>query len=182
MSKLPEGVSNEDVERALRDAHRYAVSRTRRCPALAEIATDAAVDEIVWRLPRFDEGRGDPFGAFVAASVKLFVGRAIARSAEKHATRPTHVDLDDTPVAAPNRSTHDDGRDVQLPEAVQELPAELRDSVRLFYLDGFDLRDIGLLMGCTMETVRRRLKLAARALSADVARPERKSGAKRMLR
>lgn len=47
-------------------------------------------------------------------------------------------------------------------------------------VDGFNLRDCGLLLGCSQNTVKRRLVQAAELLAPGRMRPERKKGTKRL--
>lgn len=181
---LPDGVTDADVERVLKAAHQEADRRTRHMPALRELATDAATDGVCWALRRYSADRGS-FEAFALTTVRSFIWKQVSASATKHKNRPVVVELGDELrdiLAAPDRSEHYTERDFVLPENVAALPPDLRDAVRLFHIDKYDLRDIGLLMGCTMETARRRLLQAAKALGGELARPERAAGAKRNIR
>jgi DNA-directed RNA polymerase specialized sigma24 family protein len=182
MATLPECVTEADVRRVLRIAHSIAERRARKVPALIEVATDAATDAVVWALQRYTPDRG-PFDSFALAAARKFIWRAIEREAIQFAAGRRHVELNEDTVTAPTRSSHDDGRDVQLPESVRELPPDLRDTVRFFFLDRYDIRDCGLLLGCGHETVRARLKRAAELLADDqrVHRPHT-AGRRRMRR
>ncbi|MDB5314059.1 MAG: hypothetical protein JWO38_8261 [Gemmataceae bacterium] len=66
---------------------------------------------------------------------------------------------------------------------LRDLPADLRDTVRFYHIDGFSLDEIALLTGVAKETARSRLRKATEALAADdAARPMRQEHTKHMVR
>lgn len=152
-----------------------------------DAARDGATNGIMWALRNWNAAKaGDGgFEAFASKGFRRFVGRALAHLARSLHSRPNVVSLS---------GLEDAGREVEivakavasgaipLPEAVQELPEELRSAVRLFYVDRLTLRECGLLLGCAPDTVQERLKRAAVALAPDQPRPVRPAGEKRMLR
>jgi len=167
----------QEIASAYSSALKHAERRAPRPFELTETARDAATDAVMWALRAWQSGRGASFETFTMSAVRRFVDRAIKQSANRFHSRPVISELTEG-IAA---------RDVQagsfpLSLAVQELPDDLRHTVRLFHVDKFDLRDIGHLMGCSMETARTRLAKAARLLGDGAPRPRRMTGEKRFKR
>ncbi len=135
----------------------------------ADAAKDAATDAVVWALSRYDPRLGS-FEAFALSAVRRFVGRKIKVLNRKAATRPAVGELtEEMPAVNPDRFEA-----IALGVSIRELPDDLRDTVRLFYIDRYTMRDCGLLLGCALATVRKRLRRAARIL--DAGRPNSRYG------
>ena len=64
---------------------------------------------------------------------------------------------------------------------LRDLPADLRDAVRLYLIDGYTMEEAGLLMGASTATFRDRLKAAAVELNPGVAIPRREKHRKQLL-
>lgn len=184
-----ERVSEADVIAAYQWAERYAVRRAGVVDELREVARDAATMAVFWARDHFREERAPRgFPPFAKSAVKRRVWRAIQRHAQHHHRRPSVVSL-----AACEWDVEGDGPELEsrpggvgtiaLPEAVADLPPDLRDAVRLFYIDRFTQREGALLCGCSQWLFRQRLREAARLLGTGLERPAvRSAGAKRMVR
>lgn len=166
-------VSDDELRSVLALAHRFAAGRA-RIDAQREAAQDAATDAIVRAVRDWNPQRG-PFKAFAMWLVAHEVKKRLKRRAERHAEQPTvepitaatHLIASPLPAAG----------EVPMSHELRDLPPDLRDAVRFYYTDGFDLRECGLLLGCSAETVRARLERAAVMLAPDGATlPTRKKG------
>lgn len=178
--QLPEGVTEADVAKALTEGQRYAKRRARNSAKLAEVAGDAVTDALVWSIQVFDPSRGVRFSSFVSKAVERFVWRKIGQSAKRFHEGPTHCELNEN-IPAPKRAlVGGDGTGLSLD--ARELPGDLRDTVRFFYVDRFDVRECAMLLGCSSETIRDRLRRAAKALAGDDCDVQRvrKAGEKRV--
>ncbi len=175
--------TEDQIEKALRLAQGFAVSASRgMCGNLREAALDSATDAIMWAFKHWAPSSGG-FEAFAASVVRTWIPRTITQERRRFAASPAHVELREE-LAAPALKEHDDGRDFNLPESIQRLPDELRDLVRLFYVDRFTLRECALLFGIGPETARVRLKRAAELLAGEDTHLKRirRSNEKRMIR
>lgn len=150
---------------------------------MRDAAHDGATNGIMWALANHDPDKGT-FGPFAGRAVRRFVGRAVVKLSQKLSTRPRVVSLslpdDAGEMELAGRDV--DAGDIQLSERARELPKQLQDVVRLFYVDRFPMRDCALLLGCSADTVHERLKRAADLLAAGEPRPVRPAGTKRMTR
>ena len=157
---------------------RYARRRAPWPDTLTEKAIDAGTDGVLWARANYFAKRGT-FAAFAAAAVKRFVTSCLRHEASKFRNQPTRQGLHE---GIPARQISDNGAEVPLPLAVRDLPADLRDVVRFFYVDRFDIRECSLLLGIHRETVRARLKEAAARLAEDLPEQQRpkRAGEKRM--
>jgi RNA polymerase sigma factor (sigma-70 family) len=173
--------SDAEVARVLKMAQRFANRRAWK-GELGEAAQDAATDAIMWSLKNYDPSRGATFEAFALAAVRSFVHRHIGQRSKQLATRPEVAAIHDL-IPASERQCHDNGNDYLLPDGVADLPHELRDVVRFFYVDRFDLHEISLLMGTSKETARLRLKEAAKILGrGEKVHRELSTGSRRLRR
>jgi DNA-directed RNA polymerase specialized sigma24 family protein len=182
------------TEREISDAYTFALNHAERQaprPAeLTEAARDAATDAVLWAIKNFKPALGE-FGPFVRAAVRRIVRFGVAKKRRKLGRRPLVFglpmwDSDSYPQDVVGdeldaRPVHGVG-EIELPLSVRELEPELRDAVRLFYVDRFGLRECALLLGVSLETVRRRLARAARLLGQGSDPPRRGTGEKRMTR
>lgn len=66
------------------------------------------------------------------------------------------------------------------PLTIADLPEELAFTVRLFVVDGYTLRDCGMLLGVSHDTVARRLREAAKLLAPGRIAPVPRSGQRRL--
>lgn len=137
------------------------------------VAHDAMTDGLMWAIANHDQKRGE-FGSFARRVIRLTVSRHLAKARRRpeHLSLPEVLEAGNLPAAGP----------VPLPSAINDLPPDLRDAVRLFYLDGLSLRECALLLGCCMQTVRARLAKAAAMLDPDAEARPRRNGEKRMVR
>lgn len=167
--------TDTEIAEAYTRALAHAAGVGRRFPALAELALDAATDGVLWAAQHYNRAVG-PFVAFAGAAVRRFVGRALHKAADKRRDKPTVGTITDDLAA---RETPAAG-EVPLSATIRDLPDDERDAVRLFMLDGYNLRDCGFLLGCSPETVRTRLRQAAERLAPNAARPARGNGERRL--
>jgi RNA polymerase sigma factor (sigma-70 family) len=142
----------------------------------------------LWAADHYRPCEGGDFQGWARSCVRLIVRRAVSVAAARFHRRPTHIPIDALPDDGDGRGAadgvhlearRDDGASL-LPLELSDLPPDLRDAVRLFYIDNFDLRECGLLLGCSMETVRQRLSRAARILCPHATPPARRNGEKRL--
>jgi DNA-directed RNA polymerase specialized sigma24 family protein len=171
----------------------YAKRRAPGPDELTECAIDAATDGVMWAIGHYSAEKAPKgFLPFAAAAVSKWVWRKVSEHAKRHAERPGVVSFDsladdgtDAPAAYAGEWLEDNKRslgNVPLPAILADLPDDLLAAVRFFYVDKYDLRECGLLLGCEMETVRRRLKAAADILGDDLPARARRNGEKRMVR
>lgn len=170
--------TDAEIEEAYRLALAYAKRRAPRPDELTECAIDGATSGVMWAIEHFDPTRGGGFMGFCASAVKRFVWRATELHARRYHNRPGTDGLPDDLAA---REQYGVGV-IPIPSAVADLPTDLRDAVRFFYIDRFDLRECGLLLGVAPETVRQRLSHAARILGAGLIPRRRGTGEKRLKR
>ncbi|QJW92939.1 sigma-70 family RNA polymerase sigma factor [Frigoriglobus tundricola] len=168
--QVPDEVFATAYEAAMRHA-KYRASRRRDCD---DIITDAAVDGLLWA--RANCTSAESFPAFAATCVRRFVWRKLAKASEKRARRPEHVELSDATraVAKPVAPVR--------PLLIDDLPEDIAFAVRLFFTDGYSLRDCGLLMNKSPNTVDLMLKKAAELLAPGRIKPFRPTGQKRLTR
>lgn len=169
-------VDDETLRTTLNLAHKYAAKRA-HTDERREEAIDAATDGIMRALENYDAGRG-PFLAYAMSIVRLEVFNRLRRHGNKAARRPLMTQLSEEFQAGEDAQP---AGEVPMSAELKDLPEDLRDAVRFYHIDGFDLRDCGLLMGCSAETVRQRLHRAAELLAPDAAeKPDRQPGERRM--
>jgi DNA-directed RNA polymerase specialized sigma24 family protein len=159
-------VPDDVLSTILTQAHRWAAGQG-RTEEEREVAVDAATDAIVKALESFDPTRGD-FGTWALLHVRPKVHQRIGRHRARFHGRPAVGQMPDE-FDAEARDLPSAGR-VPMTADLRDLPADLRDAVRFFYIDGFSLRDCGLLLGCSHHEVRARLAQAA-GLLADQPAP-----------
>jgi DNA-directed RNA polymerase specialized sigma24 family protein len=156
-------LAGEVYDRALT----YATESARGRDDLAEVLRDAATDAIMRALDRFQVGAGD-WQSYAMAAVRRGVQHAKRLAAKRRARRPLVAGLgDDDP---PDRRTTAEGGRVPMSADLRDLPTELRDTVRFYFIDRYSLIDTGLLMGCHHEEVRIRLRRAAEMLRGGATR------------
>ncbi len=153
----------------------WAMAHARRAcrPAARDGAVDAAVDAVLWAVANFDPVRGE-FGPFARAVVRKSVRWAAVRAAARPDVVPL-LDCHPAPPVTPDVA-------VGLPIAVRELPPDLRDAVRFFFVDRLSLAECGLMCGVSHITIRNRLFKAARVLGDDRVPAGVGDGAKRLRR
>ncbi len=182
---MPEYVmpTDDELRRALDAAQRFAMKRASRPHELAEAARGAAVESVVWASKRYDPTRTGKFGGdkgFVGFALSVaykWVHREVRRYQARQHVRPAHEEISEAVPARP-----DPEGSSCIPLSLLELPDDLRDAVRLFYIDRFDLRECALLLGIGRETVRARLKQAAEILGQGMPLRRRQAGNRRLLR
>ena len=168
-------IPDDEMREAYSWALDHAAIATRgRSADLTEAASDAATDGVMWARDNYDPAKGD-FGAFAASAVRRCVGRAIMAHVQRD--RPTVVSLDDEGC----RNELAAARDASTPPlTIADLPDDLAFCVRLYMVDGFNLRDIGLLTGSGPNAVQRKIRQAAALLAPGRMAPVRKAGARRL--
>lgn len=172
-------MSDDELAKAYRLALNYAKRQAgSHGDETAEALQDAATDGVMNARDRFDPARCTAgFGPFCMAVVKTRVRRAQRRLADRRRREPSHSPL---PEDFPARELPAAGGVPMTPD-LRDLPPDLRDTVRLVYVDGYSYEDAGLLLGVSNFTVSERLRRAAHMLAPDGAeRPERRPKEKRV--
>lgn len=176
--RLMPAVADAELADLLDAAHGYARRQAGQNHELAEVLIDAATDGLCRAHRQFDPVRG-AWKAFAWRVIKSEVRVAVRRYRDRKAARPGFGPLPDIDPAA--RTLPSAGA-IPLPAVVRDLPADLRDAVRFYYVDGHDLEDTGLLMGCGKDLVRKKLAEAAAMLAPDLDAPTRTKGTRRLER
>lgn len=177
---IPEDVMADVYTRALR--HAEIMTQRRGSDELSELALDAATNAIMWSRDNFDPSKatGTGFRGFAMQAVRVSVARAIAGHFRRD--RPVMQSLD-TELEDGRRSGDavEGGAEVER-LTIADLDEELAFIVRLYMIDGFTLRDIGLLIGCGAEAVRRKIHHAAELLAPGRIKPTRRNGERKLRR
>jgi len=159
---------------AVAAAYQWALAHARhRCRGNAEAEDeliDAATNAVMWSIAHCNDGA--TFPQQCKAAVRLWVSRQIGRIVRKRKNRPTGVPLVDGLTCREAKPVR--------PILIEELPADIGFIVRLYFVDGYAVRDIGLLVGLGHNTVARKLHLAAEMIAAGRMAPERAKGQKVM--
>ncbi len=152
--------------------------RGRRDPVAAEDVHDAATSALLWA--RAHCTALSTWTNFARAAVKVATDRAISKRARRTRTRPAMMSLDargvnntDSDDDAPTFDAPAPADGQHTPKLIADLPEELAFVVRLYFVDAFDLRECGLLLGCSQNTVKRRLLQAAAMLAPNLAPQQR---------
>lgn len=150
----------------------------------ADPLLDAATEGLLWaRAHCRTLGEWDRFSR---ASVMQAVGRAYAKCARRAHDRPGVISIDPDESHDPRsrfaavRQQDLHAVTAEVPLLIADLPEVLAFTVRLYFVDGHSLRDCGLLLGCSQNTVKRRLHQAAALLAPGRIEPERIKGTKRL--
>ena len=170
-------VTDEVFASAYADAIRYAGIKARgRGGEYADTILDAATDALLWARGRYDPALAGPSGfeSFAARAVRVAVSRAAAGDCRSAITRPTASGLPDAVAASARQSAG------ATPLLIADLPEDLAFVVRLYFTDGYDLRDCGLLLGVGPNVVQRKLRQAAELLAPGRVAPVRGAGTRRL--
>lgn len=136
-----------------------------------DVLLDAATDGIIWARDRYDPARG-PFGAFAGVAMRRCVRRAMIAHGQRvrpmvyHMGTREEADLQAQPDA--------------VPMLIGDLPDDIAFAVRLYMVDGYDLRDCGLLLGAGPNAVQRMLRKAGMLLAPGRVVPVRRAGERRL--
>lgn len=167
--------TDTEIAEAYSWAMEHAAIQTRnRGSDLAEIAGDAATDGVMWALGRYIPAKGE-FGPFSAAAVRRCVRRAILAHVQRD--KPAVFSLDTKGDREGDWLARDDKA---APLTIDDLPEDLAFAVRLYMVDGYDLRECGMLLGCDKNAVQRKLRKAAELLAPGRIVPDRKTGSRRL--
>lgn len=181
--------TDEEIAEAYKWAMTHAEREAPRPYDLAEFIQHQATLAVLWAREHYTAAAGE-FGPFARSVIRRAVRHKVQNWRRLHGNRPRHVSLsglDDPdeyrhPVElVADRAPQGPG-ELNLPLAIRELPADLRDAVRFFYVDRFDVRECAMLLGVAPETVRARLLAAARMLDPDAVKPPRRAGENRLTR
>jgi RNA polymerase sigma factor (sigma-70 family) len=154
---------NRLAEQALPDAYRIADILSRgKGRELGEVAHDAATDAALRAPYAYDPTRGD-WLAFAAVYVTKRVRVAIQRAAKRRRKRPKVESLTD--LNDPGRLSRDEAGPFGISPDLNDLPPELRDAVRLVYLDGYTQIEAAERLGICRNTLTKRLEWAANILT-----------------
>jgi hypothetical protein len=163
-------IPESEIKIAYERATQYAATRAHTNPLFAEEIHDAAVNGLMWAIERCNNL--ETFQVYCRSAVMRFVSRRIHKEKAKRDRRPLAQAL---PEQLAGRKT----QPVQ-PTTIEELPKELADTVCFYMVHGFNMRQIGLLMGVSADTVQERLKRAAEMIAGGRDQPERRKGEKRL--
>jgi RNA polymerase sigma factor (sigma-70 family) len=148
-----------------------------------EGARDSATDAVVWAINNYDPSKGK-FGFFAQSVIRRVVKLHMGRMHERRRPMPLSMDasIDGEEVetlhdCVPARENQVRGSQL-LPTTINDLPDEMQAAIRFYFVDGYCVRDCAHLLGCSVETVRVRLRSAARLLAPGVKEPRRKNGTK----
>lgn len=169
--EIPDAVLQEAYQWALRQAQ----SKAQRQQDIAEEMLDAATDAVLWCVERCTSV--ETFKGFVRATVQRWLSRKVAKARMKCAHRvPVGVITDEIRDGLESRNEKP-----AAPLLIEDLPEDLAFIVRLYMVDGYNCRDIGLLVNQSHNTVNLKLKRAAEMLAAGrMDKPERRKGEKRL--
>ena len=170
--------TDDEIEEAYAHAMRQAEKAGRKWPAFAERAVDSATDAVLWARANFDATKAGPGGFPALAAV--IVKRALKCARIAHARRAvgdaTEFPLRDSEPIARQSSGN------AAAKFIDDLPDDLAFAAFLYSSCGYNLRDCGLLMGCSANTVQVKLHRAAELLAPGGVRPARRNGEKRLAR
>lgn len=157
--------------------YRWALGYARRkatSQEAAETLIDAATDGLMWARARCDSP--ERWRNYARSTVYRVVNRAIKKLVKREHRRPGRAALPEQLEAKPTCRP-------PKPNLIADLPEELAFLVRLYMVDGYTNREIGLLTGQSHNTVNLKLRRAA-ALLQDGLRvePRRRNGEKRLSR
>lgn len=163
--EVPDDLFTAAYEDAMQVVGRYA----RRNPTLGDEIHDAAVSALLWAREHCNDAM--TFKAFAGRAVATWISRTLWKLKQKAARRPvtgqlTH-DVARRGVAKPVR-----------PLLIEDLPEDLAFVVRLYFVDSYSLREIGLLTGTSANTADVMLKRAAALLAPGRVAPARRKGEK----
>lgn len=178
--------TDEQIKEAYAYALAFAAQQAPGQNEMADAAINAATDAVMRAVEKYQPERGE-FVRFAKGAVRTFVRRGLAKHRLKLARRPQTLTIDAEndegekrhPEWLATTKEHGPG-ELGLPLSVRELPRELQDTVRLYYLDGLKLREVALLTGVPYKTAWDRLREAARRLGGGMRPRRRKTGARRV--
>lgn len=170
-----DGEVSTAYHRALAYAQRHSGGRP---PESVEALRDAATDAVVWATKHYDPSRTTKgFAGFCAAAVGTWVARARRKIAEKRRLAPRVGSLPDD---IPARTLPSAG-EAPMTSELNDLPDELREAVRLVFVDGCTYQEAGAALGVSAKAIHSRLRRAAHMLVADgVTAPTRRPKEKRV--
>lgn len=173
MPTATETIPEDEMRAALEWAMEHVeITARRRGRDMEEALIDSATDSVMWAVRSYDPARG-AFGPFSAAAVKRAVRLAVIRFVQERQQRPEPAELPESLAASRRQSSADS-------LTIEDLPEDLAFAVRLYFVDGYDLRECGALMGCDKNAVQRKLRKAAELLAPGRVAPVRKAGARRL--
>lgn len=187
-AQTPTAPSEQDVAAAYRWALTHAEYEAGRSDELREAAIDAATSGgVMWALKHFNAESGE-FLPFAKKAIRVAVSRTLSKLRAKLARRGPHLSLNaedendkSFTLTDPALSVSDTGGGpLGLPLAVEELEPDLRHAVRLYYLDGYTIRELAALTGTSYRTVWERLRLAAQKLGGGMRPRRRQTGTRRL--
>lgn len=138
-----------------------------------DIATDAAVDAVLWCLTKLEEGEQvTDWPAFVMAQVKKTVRRDMHQHRERRQTVRDEIGKRNSKLDICERGGRSEiGRpspDGKLPlDLLDSLTTEQAEAVRLFFVDGETTRSGAAIVGVDEKTFRNRLNEAASAIGGS---------------
>lgn len=163
-------VSDDVLAAAYTSALAHASRSARGSHELVELLTDAATDAVLWSLGHCT--CATTFPGFARSAVCRWVSRGLSKAAAKRHNRPHIGALPEQVESRYEKPTQ--------PLLMTDLPEDLAFVVRLYMIDGYNCRDIGLLTNQSHNTVNLKLKRAAEILAEGRIKPERRKGEKRL--
>ncbi|MBP3954015.1 sigma-70 family RNA polymerase sigma factor [Gemmata sp. G18] len=165
----PLTIADADYSAVYRWALGFAHKRAGGNDETEQVLIDAAADAILWA--RDNCTNPGTFIPFAKTAIRRWFGRSLHRLKLRRSNRPAVVSL-----------THEVARrrveQPAKPVLIDELPEDLAFVVRLYMIDSYTCREIGLLTGRSHDTVNRMLHRAAELLAPGRIKPERRNGEK----
>jgi RNA polymerase sigma-70 factor, ECF subfamily len=179
-AEAPAQASNTSVLRALVEQHYGSVTRLLRRLGVRPAQLDDAAQEVFWiaarRLADIQPGKGQAFLYGVALRVAAQETRR-QRQAEPIADLEAVPRLRDLEPSPEEQLERRQAREL-LDTILAALPAELREVLVLFELEGLEVREIAELQAIPMGTASSRLRRAREEFSAIVKRVRAASSAR----
>ena len=170
-------IADDDIKAAYERGLAQARQRAGGNSDVEQELIDAATSAVMWALEHCRDAT--TFRQFAASAVRRWIGRQLHRIKLKNRPNMQGIDAQD---GAERRFDYLAARDAkpERPMLIEDLPEELGFVVRLYMVDGYTLRDIGMLVGKSPNTVALMLKEAASMLAPGREAPTRNNGEKRL--
>lgn len=167
-------IPDADILAAYEAAVAYAKRRGRGRLDITERLIDAATDAVLWCRAKCTNATS--FRRFCGRTTERAVKRVERRECGAAANRPAVGTLSEDAA----RVVEARSEKPAAPLLIEDLPEELAFAVRLYFVDGYTLREIGLLVGQSPNTVDLHIKKAAHLLAEGRIKPSRRNGEKRL--
>lgn len=167
-------VPESEVSAAYKSALAFAKRRGRGRLDITEALIDSATDAVMWCVQKCEDVK--TFRRFATRTVSHWVRRAEKRAEFRAGQKPPACPLSEEAADALESRREKPSE----PLLIEDLPDDLAFIVRLYMVDGYTLREIGLLVSCSPNTVDLKLKKAAELLAPGRMKPDRGKNEKRL--